>query len=117
MSKYDSNGVIKWTVYNINTAFGNNNDNGVYSTAVDATGNIYISGKGTGKFIDNTGRSTDLSATLNQPGYYLIKLNAKGELIWYWQNSYLGFVKMEVDSQNNLVTLSNHRDSFTVFVS
>ncbi len=115
LSKYDSNGVIKWTVYNINTAFGNNNDNGVYSTAVDAAGNIYISGKGTGKFIDNTGRSTDLSATLNQPGYYLIKLNAKGELIWYWQNSYLGFVKMEVDSQNNLVTLSNHRDSFTVF--
>ncbi len=113
LSKYDRNGVLKWTVYNINTAFGNNNDNGVYSTVVDLNGNIYISGKGIGKFIDNTGRSTDLSATLNQAGFYLIKLNPKGELIWYWQNSYMGFVKMEVDSQNNLVALSDLNLNFT----
>ncbi|WP_396194058.1 T9SS type A sorting domain-containing protein [Flavobacterium sp.] len=114
LSKYDRNGVIKWTVYNINTAFGNNNDNGVYSTAIDLLGNIYIAGKGNGKFIDNTGRSTDLSATLNLPQYYLIKLNAKGELIWYAQNNSFSFVKMEVDQQNNLIALSNHRDSFTL---
>lgn len=112
LSKYDRNGVIKWTVYNINTAFGNNNDNGVYSTAVDADGNIYISGKGSGKFIDNTGRSTDLSATLNQPGFYLIKLNSKGELIWYLQNSYIGLVKMAVDNQNNLIGLSSLDTNF-----
>lgn len=113
LSKYDRNGVIKWTVYNINTAFGNNNDNGVYSTAVDLNGNIYISGKGSGKFIDNTGRSTDLSATANQPGLYLIKLNSKGELIWYMQNRDFGFVKMEVDSQNNLIALSGFQTDFT----
>lgn len=106
LAKYDRNGVVRWVVYNLNTQFGNNNNNVVYSTAVDLDGNIYISGKGVGNFIDNTGNVTDLSATPNVPEYYLIKLNANGEKIWYLQNLSVPFARIAVDKENNVVVLS-----------
>ncbi len=113
LSKYDHNGVLKWVVYNINTSFGNVNDNVIYSTAVDSNDNIYISGKGVGEFIDNTGRNINLSATIYLPDFYIIKLNSKGELIWYSQISNLGFIKIAVDQDDNLIAISDFRTSFT----
>ncbi|WP_445452612.1 T9SS type A sorting domain-containing protein [Flavobacterium sp. 25HG05S-40] len=113
LSKMDSNGVLKWTVYNVNTVTINVNDNVIYSVAEDANGDIYISGKGVGKFYDNSGRVTNLSATYATPAYYIIKLNAKGEIIWYVQNNIFGFIKIAVDSQKNLIALSDFRTDFT----
>ncbi len=107
LAKYDRNGVVRWIVYNINTEFGNNNGDVIFSTAVDAYGNIYLSGKGTGNFIDNTGGALNLSATLNEPKYYLMKLNPQGERIWCLQNSYLAMLKIAVDKENNIVALGS----------
>ncbi len=108
LAKHNRNGVLKWVVYNVNTTSINTNDNVIYSCAEDSNGDIYISGKGSGKFYDNAGHVTDLAQTpigiTNR--YYLIKLNSKGELIWYMQNYVFGFVKLAIDHQNNITALS-----------
>jgi PKD repeat protein len=103
LAQYDRNGVIKWVVYNLNTQLGNNN-NVVYSAAVDSQGNIYLSGRGLGKFIDNKGQVTNLSATNSE--YYLMKLNSKGEKIWLLQTMSVPFAKIAVDRQDNVVALT-----------
>lgn len=111
LTKYDRNGVVRWTVYNLNPQNATLNEDVIFSTAVDLEGNIYISGHGKGKFIDNAGTIADLSATFNAPGFYIMKLNADGEKIWYVQNFLVGFAKIKVDKENNLVGYSGYRNT------
>lgn len=109
MSKYDKNGVLRWMVYTVNPSTINTNDYVMYNTAEDLNGNIYVSGKGNGKFYDNAGHVTDLGNMLK---YFLIKLNPKGEIIWYAQNNLFGYTKMMVDKENNLVVLTDFVTEF-----
>lgn len=114
LAKHDRNGALKWVVYTTVPGSSDTNDNVIYSFVEDSSGNIYISGKGTGTFYDNAGHATNLG---QNPlgftiGYYLIKLNSKGELIWYLQNYVFGFVKLGIDHENNIVALSDFDTSF-----
>lgn len=116
LAKHDRNGVLKWVVYTVNNTNINSNDNVIYSSTEDSDGNIYISGKSAGKFYDNAGHVTDLGLTPIgiSTRYFLIKLNPKGELIWYMQNYVFGFIKLDIDHENNIVALS---DFVTNYVS
>lgn len=104
LTKYDSNGILKWAVYTINQDGNNENNNYINSCIQDLDGNIYISGKSEGKFYDTAGHIINLDfLQVNTTAYFLIKLNNKGEFLWRLQNRYAGFNDLIIDNQNNIV--------------
>lgn len=110
LAKYTKNGTLRWMVYTIQTpVYDNSNENIFHSCTADADGNIYLCGRGSGYFYDNAGAVINLAVApyWSSARYFIIKLNANGQLLWYLQNNILEFTKVAVDHENNPVVLSS----------
>jgi hypothetical protein len=77
IAKYDSNGNYLW-----NISIGSNNDDEAKDIAIDASGNIYITGNFSGTMdIDPSGTIYNLTS-FGQSDVFVIKYDVTGNLIW-----------------------------------
>lgn len=107
--KFDSNGVRSWATYYGGIGYDQGND-----CAMDAMGNIYMSGltqTNSGTVIATSGAHQPLWAGNNDA--FLVKFNGNGNRIWstyYGGNAYDSGNACSTDSMNN-VYLSGHTQS------
>ena len=118
VTKHDKNGVLKWVVYTTANYNGIVNKSNFTSCVEDLEGNIYISGFSDGNFHDNSGKVISLGYATD-PSYvdlndFIIKLNSKGEFIWRIQTRAMGFAKLSIDKENNVVVNTEFPYSPTV---
>lgn len=98
LTKYQKNGILRWIVYTEKESADYADH--MYSCVEDHDGNIYVSGSSHGILHDNAGQSLDL----NYRGYhFILKLDAKGKLLWRIQNEGYYAEKLYIDKENNLV--------------
>lgn len=110
--KYDRKGVAKWIVRTIQE-----NDNSpaavpedwIGSVVEDQQGNVYLSGYGQGRFVDNAG-----DTTLFFSDNFLLKLDSLGKMLWSREGSYLGSVPrgLSIDNDNNVVALIAYQSQY-----
>src|ERR1035437_1744632 len=73
--KYDSSGSVQWAKCGISASSWDNTGNTLTSLCADVNGNIFITGSYTDSILID-------STTLYNGGYFLIKLNSNGNIIW-----------------------------------
>lgn len=103
LAKYSSSGTLVWV-----KTFGGTDNDSLDGVALDATGNIYVTGsfQGTADIDPGVG---DVSVT--SAGYsdgYVMKLNPSGEYVWHrtisaWTSE--GFGDVKIDSSGNVLVL------------
>ncbi len=96
LTKYDKDGALKWLV---NTRFDSSAS--IYATVEDQLGDIYICGKSGDQFYDTSGNIINLNTQYPNDSF-IIKLNSKGQLLWYIQGV-LTATKLFIDKDNNLI--------------
>lgn len=74
--KYNNNGNLVWA-----RAFGNTSDGDIPDLAIDAAGNVYLSGKCDGPGDYDPGPGV-FSMSPNNDDLYFLKLNASGNFVW-----------------------------------
>lgn len=107
VSKFDTSGTLIWS-----KAMGGTYADGSSATvAVDAAGNVYITGGfiGTADFDPGPGTFTMTAATTGQTDIFIAKLDANGDFVWakgiiggtWWDNSY----DIAIDPTGNVVVV------------
>ncbi|WAC02476.1 hypothetical protein N7U66_01835 [Lacinutrix neustonica] len=99
LSKSDDNGTLKWLVYTKGSSVSS-----VFSSVEDQNGDIYLSINGNDcEFFDNSGKRV----TFNKGGN-IVKLNSKGELIWYMAIRTFAPTGLTVDNNNDLLIYGSY---------
>ncbi|WP_431135097.1 T9SS type A sorting domain-containing protein [Psychroserpens mesophilus] len=101
LTKYDKDGALKWLVKTQATNTFSDRDS-MFSTVEDQLGNIYVSGASEGLFYDTRGNVLDLNLQSANDSF-LLKLNSKGELLWYVHGVFVA-KRLFIDKDNNLVS-------------
>jgi hypothetical protein len=79
LAKFDPSGALKWSTY-----YGGDSDDLAYSIALDASGNIYMTGTTKSAYgIATTGAfQTSIDQTNSQPDAFVAKFSSSGSLVW-----------------------------------
>lgn len=101
LTKYDEDGALKWLVKIQSNYIYYDDRDSMYATVEDQLGNIYVCGSSEGTFYDTLGNATPLSNNSANESF-LIKLNSKGQLLWYVHGA-LDARRLFIDQDNNLV--------------
>ncbi|MEM9547148.1 MAG: MopE-related protein [Bacteroidota bacterium] len=104
LSQYNYDGTLKWNVHTVNNS---SDGNIIYSTSIDANGNIYLVGDAEGTFYDNFGNSVELTRFYSSGS--IIKLSSRGELIWHMEIEHAYPKRIHIDQNNNLVVVGRKR--------
>lgn len=109
-AKYDENGTLKWRIKTPASPFDQNYS--FYEAIENSSGEVYISGYLGDSFIDNEGDTTEMTVYTNGTAT-LIKLDAKGKLIWvrkvYKESNAWG---LGLDQNENVFFIVNDYSSF-----
>lgn len=100
LTKYDEDGALKWLVKTQALDYYDERD-AMYSVVEDQLGNIYVCGASEGTFYDTLGNATPLDFSIGNRSF-LIKLNSKGELLWYSYGTFIA-KRLFIDQYNNLI--------------
>lgn len=107
VSKFDTSGTLIWS----KAMGGIYGDGSAATIAVDAAGNVYITGgfMGTADFDPGAGTFNMTAATTSQTDIFIAKLDANGDFVWakgiiggtWWDNSY----DIAIDPAGNVVVV------------